>query len=162
MAGCDTWFVEIDETWFQEKALGKYSSDKNWFSKYISKVQNIKNLNDKAYDSCVEEALNKNLTKAENTAACLGQETCYLTQVGYEKWEDHQKEVDYMDKEVELLWKEISAKAHVRNQIAARRNPFLSAAGPGRYWELRIWVKKIGAYYHASNMQVARIAVQEA
>ena len=94
MAGCDTGFVEIDETWTQDKALQKYSSHKNWYSKYISEVQNLKNLNDKAYDSRVEEELNKNLTKAENTAVCLGQVTCYLTQVGYKKWEDHQKEVD--------------------------------------------------------------------
>ena len=28
--------------------------------------------------------------------------------------------------------------------------------------ELRIWLKKIQAYYHASNMQVARIQVQQA
>ena len=145
-------------------------------------MHDLKNLNDKAYDSRVEEELNKNLTKAENTAACLGQVTCYLTQVGYEKWEDHQKEVNDMDKEVENLWKEISAKAHMRNQ-AARRNSLLAAAsGPAREQdnsgtmklvadlkpdllsqdatagELRIWVKKFAAYYHASNMQVARIA----
>ena len=185
MAGCDTGFVLIDETWSQDKALRKYSSHKNWYTKFITKVQNLKNLNDKAYDSWVEEELNKNLTKAENTAACLGQVTCYLTQLGYEKWEDHQIEVDDMDKEVVNLWKEISAKAHVRNQ-AARRNPLLAAAGPARdhdnsgtmklvaelkpdvlsqdatAGELRIWVKKIEAYYHASNMQVARIAVQQA
>ena len=94
-------------------------------------MQNLKNLNDKAYDSRVEEELNKNLTKAENTAACLGHVTCWLTQVGYEKWEGHQKEVDNMDKEVETLWKKISAKAHVRNQ-AAQLNPLLAAAGPAR------------------------------
>ena len=186
MVGCDTGFVEIDETWTQDKALGKYSSDKNWYTKYISKVQNLKNLNDKAYDSRVEEELNTNLTKAENTAACLGQVTCFLTQVGYEKWEDHQKEVDDMDKEVELLWKEVSTQARVRNQAAARRNPVLAAVGPARdqdntgamkleaelkpdvlsqdatAGELRIWVKKFEAYYHASNMQVAQIAVQQA
>ena len=185
MAGYDTGFVEIDEIWSQDKALRKYSSHKNWYTKYITKVQNLKNLNDKAYDSRLEEELNKNFTKAENTAACLRQVTCYLTQVGYKKWEDHQKEVDNMDKEVENLWKDISAKAHVRNQ-AARRNPLLAAAGPARdqdnsgtiklvaelkpdvlsqvatAGELRIWVKKIEAYYHASNMQVARIAVQQA
>ena len=56
----------------------------------------------------MEEDLIKNLTKAENTAVCLGQVTCYLTQIGYEKWEDHQKEVHDMDKEVETLWKEVS------------------------------------------------------
>ena len=95
-------------------------------------MKNLKNLNDKAYDSRVEEELNKNLTKAENTAACLGQVTCYLTKVGYEKWEDHQKEVDDMDKEVELLLVEVSTKAHVRNQAAARHNPVLAAAGPAR------------------------------
>ena len=105
--------------------------------------------------------------------------------VGYERLEDHQKEVDDMDKEVENLWKEISPKAHVRNQ-AARRNPLLAAAGPARdqdnsgtvklvaelkpyvlSWdatagELRIWIKKNEAYYHASNMQVAQIAVLQA
>ena len=85
MAGCDTGLVEIDKTWTQDQVLRKNSSHKNWYSKYISKVQNLKNLNDKAYDSLIEEELNKNLTKAENTAACLGQVTCYLTQVGYEK-----------------------------------------------------------------------------
>ena len=108
------------------------------------------------------EELNKNLTKAENTAACLGQVTCYLTQVGYKKWEDHQKEVDNMDKVVELLRKEVFTKAYVRNQC----NPVLAAAGPARNQEntgamkliaemkpdvlsqdatageLRIWVKK--------------------
>ena len=70
MAGCDTGFVEIDETWTQDKALHKYSSHKNWYAKYIAKVQNLKDLNDKAYDSRVEEELNKNITKAENTAEC--------------------------------------------------------------------------------------------
>ena len=100
MAGCDKGFVEIDEKWTQEKALRKYSSHKNWYTKYITQVQNLKELNDKAYDSRVEEELNKNITKAENTAACLGQVNCYLTKVGYEQWEDHQKEVDDMDKEV--------------------------------------------------------------
>ena len=122
MAGCDTGFVEIDKTWIPEKASRKYSSHKNWYTKYITKVQNLKDLNDKAYDSHVEEEMRKNIKKAENTAACLGQVTCYLTQVGYEKGEDHQKEVNDMDKEVAALWKEISAKAHLRNQ-AARRNP---------------------------------------
>ena len=180
MAGCNTGFIEIDETWTQDKALWKYSSHNNWYTKYISKVQNLKNLNNKVYDSRVEEELNKNLSKAENTAACLGQVTCYLTQVGYEKWEDHQKEVDNMDKEVELLWKEVSAKAHVRNQAAARPTPVLVAAGPARdrentstmklvaelkpdvlsqdatAGELRIWVKKFNAYYHASNMPYSR------
>lgn len=68
-----------------EKALRKYWLHKNWYSKYIAKVQNLKNLNDEAYGSPVEDDLNKNLTKAENTAACLGQVTCFLTQIGYEK-----------------------------------------------------------------------------
>ena len=91
-----------------------------------------------------------------------------------------------MDKEAELLGKEVSTKAHVRNQAAARRYQVLAAAGPARdqentgimklvvelkpdvlsqyatTGELRIWVKKFEAYYHASNMQVARIAVQQA
>ena len=90
-----------------------------------------------------------------------------------------------MDKEVAALWKENSAKAHLRNR-AARRNPLAAAAGPARDQdnsgnmkpvaelkldvlsqdataeELRIWVKKFEAYYHASNMQAARIAVQQA
>ena len=116
MAGCDTGFVKIYETWTQDKALRKYFSHKNWYTKYIAKVQNLKDLKGKAYDSRVEEELNKNITKAENTAACLGQVTCYLTQVGYEKWEDHQKEVDDMDKEVPALWKEISAKPSCKTQ----------------------------------------------
>ena len=170
MAGCDTGFVKIDETWTKEKALRKYSLHKNWYTKYITKVQNLKDLNDKAYDSRVEEKINKNITKAENTAACLGEVTCYLTQVGYDKWEDHQKEVDDMDKDVSALWKEISAKAHLRSQ-AARRNPLAAAPGPARdqdnsgkiklvaelkpdvlsqdatAGELRTWVKKFEAYY---------------
>ena len=60
MAGCDTGFVEIDKIWSQDKALRKYSSHKNWYTKYITKVQNLKNLTDKAYDSWVEEELKKN------------------------------------------------------------------------------------------------------
>ena len=91
-----------------------------------------------------------------------------------------------MDKEVEAFWKNVSTKAHVRSQATARRNPLLAAAGPGRdqdnigtmklvaelkpdllshdatAGELLIWLKKFEAYYHASNMQVARIAVQQA
>ena len=87
---------------------------------------------------------------------------------------------------MELLRKEVSTKVHVRNQAAARRNPVLAAAGPARdqentsdmklvtelkpgvlsqdatTGELRIWVKKFKAYYNASNMQVAQIAVQQA
>ena len=82
-------------------------------------MQNLKDLNDKAFDSRVEEEMNKK------------QKTQQLTQVGYEKWEDHQKEVDDMDKEVATLWKEISAKAHLRNQ-AAQRNPLAAAAGLAR------------------------------
>ena len=85
MAGCDTGFVDIDETWNQATALRKYSSHKTWYSKFIVKVQNLKELNDKAFDSRVEENLNVNLTKAENTAACLGQISHYLTQIKYEK-----------------------------------------------------------------------------
>ena len=46
MAGCNTGFVNIDETWTQDKALQKYSSHKKWYTKYISKVQNLKNLNE--------------------------------------------------------------------------------------------------------------------
>ena len=38
MAGCDTGFVEIKETWNQEKALRKYLLHKNWYVKYIAKV----------------------------------------------------------------------------------------------------------------------------
>ena len=82
------------------------------------------------------------------------------------------------------MWKKVSTKAHVRSQAAARRNPLL--AGQGRdpdnggamklvvelkpdvlshaatAGQLQIWLKQIEAYYHASNMQVARIAVQKA
>ena len=70
----------------------------------------------------MEENINVNLTKAENSAACLGQIAHYLTQIKYEKWEDHAKEVQDMDAEVASLWKEVSTKAHVRGQAAASRN----------------------------------------
>ena len=83
MVGCDTGLIDIDETWNQETALRKYSSHKNWYSKFVVKVQNLKDLNDKAYDSRVEENIYVNLTKAENTAACLGQISQYLTQIKY-------------------------------------------------------------------------------
>ena len=89
-----------------------------------------------------------------------------------------------MDAEVAALWKDLSTKAHVRGQAAARRN----AAPQAISWDqensggmklvvelkpevlshdatagkLRIWLKKFEAYYHASNMQVARIQVQQA
>ena len=59
-------FVKINKTWTQEKALHKYSMHKHW---YISEVQNLKDLNNKAYDSRDEEKLKKNLTKAENVLA---------------------------------------------------------------------------------------------
>ena len=44
-------------------------------------MQNLKDLNDKGYDSRVEENIYANLTKAENSAACLGQISNYLTQI---------------------------------------------------------------------------------
>ena len=75
-----------------------------------------------------------------------------------------------MDAEVAALWKEVSTKAHIRGQAAARRN----TAPPTAPWEdsnsgmklvadlkpdvlshdatagkLRIWLKKFEAYYHA-------------
>ena len=124
-------------------------------------------MNDKAYHSRVEENLNKNFIKAENSAACLGQISNYITQIRYEEWEDHNKEVTEMDAEVAALWKEISTKAHVRGQAAARRN---TAPAPVReaesndgmklvaqlkpevlshdatVGELRIWLKKFEAY----------------
>ena len=124
-----------------------------------------------------------NLTKAENSAACLGQIAHYLTQIKYEKWEDHAKEVQEMDAEVAALWKEVSTKAHIPGQTAARRNVAPQAAPreenaggmklvadlkpevlshDATAGELRIWLKKFEAYYHASNMQVARIQVQQA
>ena len=81
-------------------------------SKFIVKVQNLKDLNDKAYDSRVEENIYVNLTKAENTAACLGQIAHYLTQMKYEIWEDNGKEVQEMDAEVAALWKDVSTEAH--------------------------------------------------
>ena len=93
MAGCDTGFIDIDETWNHTTALRIYSSHKSWYSKFVVKVQNLKDLNGKAYDSRVEENIYANLTKAENTAACLGHISHYLTQIKYEKWEDHAKEV---------------------------------------------------------------------
>ena len=93
MAGYKTGFIDIDETWTQATTLKKYTSHKSWYGKFIAKVQNLKNLNDKAYDSRVEENLYTNLTKAENTAACLGQIAHFLTQLKYEKWEDHAKKV---------------------------------------------------------------------
>ena len=55
-------------------------------------MQNLKDLNDKAYDSRVDKNLNKDLTKAKNSAACLGQISHYLTQIRYEKWDDHDKD----------------------------------------------------------------------
>ena len=89
-----------------------------------------------------------------------------------------------MDAEVAGLWKEVSTKAHVRGQAAARRNAAPQQAAPrednnsgmklvaelkpevlshdAMAGELRIWLKKFEAYYHASNMQVARIQVQQA
>ena len=70
MAGCDTGFIEIDDTWNRATVLRKYSSHKSWYSKFVVKVQNLKELNDKAYDSRLEENINVNLTKAENSAAC--------------------------------------------------------------------------------------------
>ena len=110
MAGCDTGFIDIDDTWNQATALQKNSSHKSWYSKFIVKIQNLKDLNDKAYDSPVEENINVNLTKAENTAPCLGQISHYLTQIKYEKWEDHVKEVQEMDAEVAALLKEVRTK----------------------------------------------------
>ena len=89
MAGCDIGFIDIDDSWNQATALRKYSSHKSWYSKFIVKVQNLKDLNDKAFDSRVKENINVNLTKAENSAACLGQIAHYLTQIKYDKWEDH-------------------------------------------------------------------------
>ena len=160
----------------------RYSSHKSWYSKFIVKVQNLKDLNDKAYDSRVEENIYVNLTKAENTAACLGQTAHYLTQLKYEKWEDHAKEVQDMDPEVAALWKDVSTKTHVRGQAAARRNAapqvvpcednnngmkLVAELKPevlshdATAGELRIGLKKFEAYYHASNMQVARIQVQQ-
>ena len=94
-------------------------SHKSWYSKFVVKVQNLKDLNDKSYDSRVGENIYANLTKAENAAACLGQISHYLTQIKYKKWEDHAKEVQDMDAEVAALWKEILTKAHVRGQAAA-------------------------------------------
>ena len=183
IAGCDTGFIDIDETWNLATALRKYSSHKSWYSKFIVKVQNLKDLNDKAYDSRVEENINANLTKSENTLS-LGQISHYLTQIKYHKWEDHAKEVQDMDAEVAALWKDISTKAHVRGQAAARRNVAPQQAAPrednnngmklvaelkpkvlshdAMARELRIWLKKFEAYYHASNMQVTRIQVQQA
>ena len=128
MAGCETGFIDIDETWTQATALRKYSSHKSWYSKFIAKVQNLKDLNDKAYNSRVEENFYTNLTKAENTAACLGQIAHFLTQLKYEKWKDHAIEVQDMDAEVAALWNEISTKAHVRGQAAARRHTAPPAA----------------------------------
>ena len=126
MAGCDTGFIDIDDTWNQATALQKYSSHKSWYSKFIVKVQNLKELNDKAFDSRVEENINVNLTKAENS--CFDQISHYLTHIKYEKWEDHATEVQEKDAEVNALWKEVSTKAHVRGQAAARRNVAPQAA----------------------------------
>ena len=78
----------------------------------------------------------------------------------------------------------MSTKAHVRGQAAARRNgaPQVvpreeqTSGGMKRVAELKpevlshdatageltIWLKKFEAYYHASNMQVTRIQVQQA
>ena len=78
-----------------------------------------------------------------------------------------------MDAEVAALWKEISTKADVRGQAAARKNVAPSTAPREDHsggmkliaelkpevlshdataGELRIWLKKFEAYYHASNM----------
>ena len=148
MAGCDTGFIDIDEIWTQATALRKYSCHKSWYSKFIVKVQNLRDLNDKAYDSRVEENIYLNLTKAENKASCFGQIAHYLTQIKYKKWEDHAHEVQDMDAEVAALWKHVSTKANVCGQAVAG--------------ELRIWLKKFEAHYHASNRQVARIQGQQA
>ena len=128
MAGCDPGFIDVDETWNQTTALRKYLSHKSWYSKCIVKVQNLKDRSDKAYDSRVEENIYLNLTKAENTASCLGQIANNLTQIKYGKWEDHTKEVQNMDAEVAALWIDMTTKAHVRGQAAARRNTALPAA----------------------------------
>ena len=53
MAGCDTGFIDVDETWNQATVLRKYSSRKSWYSKFIVKEQKLKDLNDKAYNSRV-------------------------------------------------------------------------------------------------------------
>ena len=74
--------------------------------------------------------------------------------------------------------------AHVRGQAAAWKNPIVAAQAretdnsgamklvaelkpdvlshDAKAGELRIWLKKCETYYHASNIQVARIAVQQA
>ena len=118
--------------------------------------------------------------KAKNTAACLGQIAHYLTQIKYEKWEDHAKEVQDMDAEVEkrvtegtflrtsCCKKECSPPATPRGQKNSGGMKLVVELKPevlshnATAGELRIWLKKFEAYYHTSNMQVARIQVHQA
>ena len=84
-----------------------------------------------------------------------------------------------MDAEVATLWKEVSTKAHVRGQAAARRNVAPQAAPredavtggmklvaelkpevlshDATAGELRIWLKKFEAYYIKSSKLILEI-----
>ena len=178
--------MEISEECSIDSAIRSYSAHRPWVDKYLGKVYSLMNLLDKSYSRRCKEKTEINLTKGENQIVALSQYTEFLKQKKYEKAKEHLDEVEALESDIEKVWELFHKNAHQRSAVpaslaAARRPPPAAAqeqptnqiklvselkpsvlSHDASVGELRIWIKKYKAYYAASGMQHARMAVQHA
>ena len=114
----------------------------------------------------------------------MGQIAKFLVQKKFEKAKDHQEEVAGLEVEVAEAWDKYQTNIHARAAASAAASPAATRRTPpvqdsesvklvselkpdtlshdSSAGGLRIWCRKYEAYYHASNMQLARNQVQQA
>ena len=167
---CDTGFVEISNDCSTESALRSCSAHRRWVEKYLRKVYGLMNLLDKQYGRRSEEKAEEHLNKAENQIAALSQYTEFLTQKKtQEKAKEHLEEVEEPEEDFCKVRELFNKSAHKRSAAppaspaAARRPPPVgdgqiklvtelkpeTLAHNASAGELRIWLKKLEAYYIA-------------
>ncbi len=185
MAACDTGYAELPDNMSQAEALRKYSAHKKWVDRYIEKFTKLFPMLEKTYDRRTDKKIEEMVTKAENEVAVLSQITEFLKQMKFNKVEEHEQEVEILETRMVQLWDKYNDSCHKRATQAGRAGAAAPAAAPAAggntptlklvaelkpetlshdasAGNMRIWIRKFEAYYHASAMHLARNAVQHA
>ena len=72
--------IEIVDSWDEPTTCHKYGSQKSWYTRYIKKVTQLRQLLEKTFDRSMNEDLNTNLQKAEGEVAILHELANYMVQ----------------------------------------------------------------------------------
>ena len=176
-------YIDLPDECTVAEARRKYSGHMAWCTRYTNKIYKSQPLLDKQYNKRTDEIVAENLKKAENEVAVMGQIAEFLIQKKFEKAKDHQNKVAELEDEVAAALDKYQTNIHPRAAASASASPAATRRRPpvqdsqsmklvsklkptlshdSSAGELRICCRKYKAYYHASNMQLARNQVQQA